>query len=134
MRGRASLFFRPPTKCSTVQVDERGTARRMGSVTVQIEQVGRARVAVPDVGHSLDVATANEERPEQDAGERKTATKPRGQLGVDVARQPAPRPSLMALSIAGPACSPRQATTASPAVATTVTPNPTQPPGESMSP
>ena len=40
----------------------------------------------------------------------------------------------MALSIAGPACSPRQATTASPAVATTATPNATQPPGESISP
>ena len=49
-------------------------------------------------------------------------------------RQPGPRPSLKAWSTAGPACSPRQATTTSPTVVRTARPNAAQPPGESTSP
>ncbi len=39
-------------------------------MAVDIEQVLHARVAVADVRQPFDVATANEERPEQDARER----------------------------------------------------------------
>ena len=52
-------------------------------MAVDVEQVRSPRVAVADVRHSLDVATADEERPEQDAGERKPAAQPRGHPGVD---------------------------------------------------
>ena len=102
-------------------------------MTIEVEQVSAARVAVADVRHP---STSRRRRKwqEQDAGQRKVAAQPRGKLGVEAVRHSAPRPSAMARSTAGPACSPRQATTASPAVVKAARPTVAQPPGESMSP
>ena len=93
-------------KRSAVQVDQRRAARRTGAMAVDIEQVRLPGVAVADVRQPLDVATADEERREQDAAERKAAAQPSGHPASMAVRQPAPRPSLRARSTAGPACSP----------------------------
>jgi hypothetical protein len=52
-------------------------------MAVDVEKVLPARVAVADVRQPHDIATADEERPAQDAGERKAAAQPGGHPGVD---------------------------------------------------
>lgn len=54
----------------------------MGAMTVEIEQILPARIAVADVGYSLDITATKEERPEQDAGQRKAA-QPGGHPSVE---------------------------------------------------
>lgn len=68
---------------AAVQVDQDRTARWTGAVTVQVEQVAAAGVAVGDVGHPLDVAAAARQRQQQDAAKRQPAAQPGGKLGVD---------------------------------------------------
>jgi hypothetical protein len=60
----------------------------MGAMAVEIEQILPARAAVADIAQSFDIATAEEERPEQDAGERKTAALPGGHPRVEAGAPP----------------------------------------------
>ena len=70
---RAGLaVLAPPMEPAAVQVDECRRARRVGAVTVDVEQVGRAIVAVGDVRQPLDVASP--EHPRQRTGSSPTAS------------------------------------------------------------
>ena len=53
-------------------------------MAVDVEQIQLARVAVADVRNPLDITTAEEEGPEEDAGERKAAAQACGQPWVEI--------------------------------------------------
>ena len=90
MRGRASRLLAPPRNAPPVQVDERGAARWMGAMAVEVEQVRSAGVAVAEVGHPLDLTGAGRERPAQDASPPEPAAQPSGHAGVDAGAPASP--------------------------------------------
>jgi hypothetical protein len=103
-------------------------------MAVDVEQVSFPRVAVADVRHPLDVVPADGKRREQDTGEGKAAAQPGGHPGVDGGAPTGTEALAQGVVDRRAARSPRQATTTSPTVARTATPNAAQPPGESTSP
>ena len=73
---------------SSVQVHQRGATRRVGAMTVDIEQISFPRVAVADVRQPLDIATTDGKRPEQNSGPWQAAARLGGRPGGDGAAPP----------------------------------------------
>ena len=59
-------------------------------MAVKIEATPFACVSVFDIRHALDISTTEEERPEQDLGERQPAAQPSSQISVESAAPTGP--------------------------------------------
>ena len=106
----------------------------MGAVPIDVEQVSLPGISVADVRDTFDIATAEDERREEDLGQGKALPQATGRRGVELGRHPGPRPSFRACSRIGRVCNARRMMTTSPALAMIASPNAIQPRGEPMSP
>jgi len=85
MDERASLDALPASlEPSAMEKDQRGRSDRVSAVTIHIEKVVPAVIAVGNVRQSLDQSWSEWKGPKQDAMPRQASAKTLGDLAVDL--------------------------------------------------